>query len=96
MPLRETAALFRGAALLLGSHGAAFQNMIWCRPGTALVELYPRGMLSLAYQYHWALAQDLGLRYWVVPVEGKWDTPMEVGPEALASIAQGLRRTDLF
>ena len=91
--VRNTAALFSRAALLLGPHGAAFQNMLWCRPGAALVELYPRGMLPLAYQYHWALAQDLSLAYWVVLAEGGWDTPMQVGQEALASLAHGLRKT---
>ena len=44
-------------------------------------------------QYHWALAQDLSLAYWVVLAEGGWDTPMQVGQEALASLAHGLRKT---
>jgi len=56
----EQAALFRGAEIIVAAHGAALANLVFCAPGTTLVELhYPRYTLGL----YWRLARRLGLRY---------------------------------
>lgn len=41
MPPAEQRALFAGAELVVGPHGAGFTNFVFCRPGTPVVELSP-------------------------------------------------------
>lgn len=41
-------ALFAGADVVLGSAGAAFANVLYCRPGTVVIEIQPHGM-----ENHW-------------------------------------------
>ena len=44
--------LYGGASIIISPHRSALQNMFWCRPGTTVIELYPKGMLaSLAYSH---------------------------------------------
>ena len=45
MTVAEEAALFAGAEVVVGVHGAGLTNMVFCRPGTAVVELTPRGLV---------------------------------------------------
>ncbi len=33
--------LFKNASVILGAHGAAFTNIIFCRPGTKIIEIIP-------------------------------------------------------
>ena len=40
-PLDKTAALFRDAAVVVGLHGPGFVNLVFARPGTRVLELYP-------------------------------------------------------
>lgn len=58
--IREQIALFRDARVVVGSHGAAFSNIVFCRPGTQLVELF-----SPRYQpaYYRNLAEVAGVRW---------------------------------
>ena len=86
--VRDTVALFGGASIIIGPHGSALQNMFWCRPGTTVIELYPKGMLaSLAYSTFWVESQELLLQYWAVPVDGDYGTLLHV---PLDSIERGL------
>ncbi len=41
-------ALFAGAEAVVGATGAAFANALYCRPGTLVVEIMPKGM-----ENHW-------------------------------------------
>lgn len=41
-------ALFAGAEAVVGAAGAAFANALYCRPGTLVVEIMPKGM-----ENHW-------------------------------------------
>lgn len=34
--------IYRNASFIIGPHGASFANIIWCRPGTFLYELFPK------------------------------------------------------
>ncbi|MBZ9883167.1 glycoside hydrolase family 99-like domain-containing protein [Mesorhizobium sp. CA10] len=40
-PYSEQIELFRNAKIIVGAHGSAFANVIWCRPGTKLVDVMP-------------------------------------------------------
>ena len=33
--------LFKNASVVLGAHGAAFTNIVYCRPGTKIIEIIP-------------------------------------------------------
>ncbi|RYC30841.1 DUF563 domain-containing protein [Lichenibacterium minor] len=48
MSVDRQMALFAGAEAVVGAAGAAFANALYCRPGTAVVEIMPRGM-----ENHW-------------------------------------------
>ena len=60
LPVDRQIALFAGAEAVVGSAGAAFANALYCRPGTLVVEIQPRGM-----ENHWVqpLCRIGGLRH---------------------------------
>lgn len=41
LPYVDQMELFRNAKVIVGAHGSAFANIIWCQPGTKLVDLTP-------------------------------------------------------
>eukprot|EP00798_Chlamydomonas_sp_ICE-L_P032589 gene32589-biopygen11946 len=62
-------ALFRGAAAVVGFHGAGLVNAMFCAPGTPLIEM------MFTFEPHWdfmQLSRALGMRYWLVPVPQSW------------------------
>jgi len=58
--IAEQVAIYSNASFILGPHGASFTNLIWCKPGTALFELFsPKYVVDyFLYLSAWA-----GLRY---------------------------------
>ncbi len=40
MSIAEQIDLFRGAEIIVGPHGAGFTNLVFCRPGTRVLELF--------------------------------------------------------
>jgi hypothetical protein len=63
----EQIRLMSETAVLLAPHGAGLTNMIFCRPGTQVVEIAD---LSFPNPNFYALASALGLGYWLV--EGRF------------------------
>jgi capsular polysaccharide biosynthesis protein len=59
-PVVEQMAIFNNAKVIIGAHGASFANILWCRPGTHLIELFPRNYHPPYYRY---LAEVLGIKY---------------------------------
>lgn len=55
--------LFNEAAIVVGPHGAAFTNSVWCRPGTPCIEFMPGDYCYLAF---WALGEAAVLPHTVV------------------------------
>ena len=51
---------FRSASVVVTVHGAALTNLLFCRPGTLVVELFPSNHIKSPYCW---LAMRLGLRY---------------------------------
>lgn len=47
MTFAEQVHLFRGARAIIGIHGAGLANMVFCRPGTTLIEVDPE------WPFHW-------------------------------------------
>jgi len=62
--LDEQIHLFTHAEVIVAQHGAGLTNIMFARPGTRVVELYPRGFM--APSPYWTLASLAGLDYTMV------------------------------
>lgn len=60
LPLARQFALFATADIIIAQHGAALANMIWARPGTAVIEILPE---DVHVDFFRDLAACLGLRH---------------------------------
>lgn len=60
--VREQAELFRRASIVVGSHGGGLTNLVFCEPGTKVLEFFPARAVNVCY---WSLAniQDLDYAY---------------------------------
>jgi capsular polysaccharide biosynthesis protein len=58
--LDEQVALFSRAEVVVAPHGGGLSNLVWCRPGTAVVELYADDYVNPVF---WGLSELLGLRH---------------------------------
>ncbi|MEG3898557.1 MULTISPECIES: glycosyltransferase family 61 protein [unclassified Microcoleus] len=56
----EQIRLFAEAQVVVGPHGAAFTNLLWCQPGTKVMELFYAGYTPPFFYY---ICQLLGLEY---------------------------------
>jgi hypothetical protein len=61
MPMRDQVLTFRGAQAVVGVHGAGLSNIVFCTPGTAVVEV-PLNPFAEG-PYFRAIARARGLRY---------------------------------
>ncbi len=52
--------LFRGAKIVVAPHGAGLSNLVWCSPGTRVLEIFPVNYINDCYA---RLAGCLGLTY---------------------------------
>ena len=50
LSLAEQIGWFHNAELIVGEHGAAFTNLLWCRPGCRVLELCPDNFLNGCYE----------------------------------------------
>lgn len=78
LPVAAQMDLFLNADVIVGAHGAGLANLLFCRPGTQVVELSPACEFRLQY---WHLAQKLGLIYAVLPCRtgnGGFDGDLDV------------------
>jgi len=60
LSIYQQAYLFSLADIIVGPHGSAFVNMIFCRPRTAVIELFGPGYLS---GHDYSLAHSCGLNW---------------------------------
>ncbi len=56
----EQIARFRAAQIVIAVHGAGLTNLVFCAPGTRVIEIFPQNFVKSPY---WRLANRLGLRY---------------------------------
>jgi hypothetical protein len=84
----EKADLFAKARLVIAPHGAGLVNLIFCRPGTVVLELFPDPIPKGGTAY-WSLANTRGMRYYFLKCkterEPSWDSDIEVPIEKLIS-----------
>jgi len=67
LSVREQAALFASASVVAGPSGAAFTNILFCAPGTQVIEFASPRWLTV---YHWMISARLGLAHTVIVGEG--------------------------
>jgi capsular polysaccharide biosynthesis protein len=56
----EQAALFAEAEVVVAPHGGALTNIVFCQPGTKVVELFPAGYTPVCF---WTITDAIGLDY---------------------------------
>ena len=67
---------FRSARIVVAVHGAGLTNLLFCQPGTLVIELFPANKIKSTYCW---LAVQLGLRYRaVIGFSGKEDQSFTV------------------
>ena len=68
-------ALFREAKVIVAPHGAGLANLVFCRPGTRVVELFGRTYVNGCY---WRLSDVKGLDYRPVVTAGSGPLGFEI------------------
>ena len=56
LSVAEQAGLYKGARVIVAPHGAGLSNLVFCRPGTTVIEIFSPQWLNLAF---WKLAAQL-------------------------------------
>ena len=64
----EQAELFNSAKMVVGSHGGGLSNLVFCEPGTPVVEFFPDNYVNHLF-YDVCLKCDLPYHYLVCPSE---------------------------
>jgi len=83
--VREYIELFRRAVVVIGVHGAGLANIVFCAPGTHVIEIgYDRGM-ALPDMYA-QMSMHLDLNYWLVAGYGAYDNAVAVDFEDLETV----------
>ena len=98
MPLVEQVSLFQQAECVVGPHGAGLTNLMFCRPGTQVIEIgTPYRPWSCFYEishhrglaYHLHLATPVQISHFD-PATGVGDSGLRVDPAELARIIETL------
>lgn len=58
--IQEQARMFHGARVILAAHGSALTNLIFCRRGTRVIEVFSSRYVNPCYRH---IAQQLGLEH---------------------------------
>lgn len=77
LPWPEQIAAVRAARLIVAPHGAGLANLVFCTPGTRVIEFVGRDYFNPVF---WRLAALAGLDYQALPAPG--DTPLREDPAA--------------
>lgn len=89
----EQIELYRSASFIVGPHGASFANILWCQPGTQLLELFAPNYRPEYFRY---LTHVLGLRhaaYCLGPVAESHYTFVDADMEvSVADVERGIVR----
>jgi capsular polysaccharide biosynthesis protein len=92
--VREQAAIFNRASIVIGAHGAGLTNIVFCRPGAIVYEIMPSFYINPCFR---RLAQAAGLTYYADIFEGGGegfvhDIPWHCGLSAVLDRLREFRR----
>jgi hypothetical protein len=79
MTLDEQVHAFQSAECVVAPHGAALSNVVFCEPGTPVIEVLPPERMILCY---WVLSQQMSLTYYYLlasSVTAEDDMAVDVG-----------------
>ena len=81
-------AAFTGADEIVAVHGAGLTNLLFCRPGTRVIEIFPENFVKSTYFW---LARQLGLEYhYLIGGSGDYDQCFEAGADRLDALLKAL------
>ena len=66
MTLTEQIAIFVHAKVIIAAHGSGLTNIMFCRPGTKVIELVSPNYIR---HYYWVISQQLGLEHYYLKGE---------------------------
>lgn len=72
LSLGEQIALFQSAEAIVAPHGAGLTNLVFCAPGTWVLEMFSPNYVSVSY---WNISSQLGLNYWYLFTAGDRPAP---------------------
>ncbi len=61
MSVLEQAALFSQAKIIISPHGSGLTNLVFCQPGTKVIELFTP---NYVYHCYWWISNLIGLDYY--------------------------------
>ncbi|MGG4343556.1 glycosyltransferase family 61 protein [Paenibacillus lautus] len=75
MTVRQQIRLFRSAKWVVAPHGAGLTNLVFCEPGTKVLELFTPNYMP---RHYWLISNHCGLDYWYLTGtgdgrEGDWN-----------------------
>jgi capsular polysaccharide biosynthesis protein len=71
MSVPEQAAVMAACDVVIGPHGGGMSNLVFCTPGTKVVEIYSPELVAT---YFWRLSNRLDLDYYYMLGKGKLTT----------------------
>ena len=94
LPFCEQVALFQQAECIVSPHGSGLANLIFCHPGTKVLELFP----SFTVDHFYRVSTDVGLEYAfvktrVLPAHRRANEDFAIEPADLMQGLQFLRIT---
>lgn len=89
LSVAEQAALLARADVLMSPHGGALTNMVFCKPGITVVEMFSRHV----FPYYYGLAANCGHRYHAILENATQDYPRLVNSNAAQSFADSQHET---
>jgi capsular polysaccharide biosynthesis protein len=63
----QQASIFYNAEVIVGPHGAAFTNTVFCRPDTKVIEFFSPRWINPCY---WTISNEISLQYYYLIGEG--------------------------
>ncbi|CAF4682100.1 unnamed protein product [Rotaria sp. Silwood2] len=73
--VREHIKIWQKARIVVAPHGAGLFNVMWCKPGTDIIEIgYDEGWPMP--EMYFEMASHCGHRYWLVKGTGKYSKPI--------------------
>ncbi len=77
LALADQARLFESADIIVAPHGAGLTNIVFCREGTVVIDLFAPNYVNPCY---WVVSQACGLRYFYLIGEGA-RPPVGIDPD---------------